>query len=137
LGDIPETFSNYSNPADTNFNDPFPLRYGSNLILITIKQSRMKNDIKNLKPIKGRGEDLVANPLPPGTMYVVCLNTPLINLWKLNNFYSNESYNSNDASFISGFSKQGSFILNEDRVYDMLTLEEELLLYNDGLSENQ
>lgn len=96
----------------------------------------MKNDLKNLKPIKGRGEDLVSNPLPPGTMYVVCLNTPLINLWKLNNFYLNESYDSKDASFISGFSKNGSFIQNEDRVYDMLTLEEELLLYNDGLSDN-
>lgn len=96
----------------------------------------MKNDLKNLKPIKGMGEDKPSKPLPPGTLYVVCMNRPLINLWKLNNRYTCDYYDTTETNLMSDYAVPRSSFQKDDRVSAMLSLEEEMLLYNDGLSDN-
>ncbi len=95
----------------------------------------MKNDIKNLKSIKGMGEDLPSKPLPPGTLYVICLNKPLIELWKVNNRFANGYYESSEAYMSPDYATQKSSFLKDDRIHGMLSLEDEMLLYNDGLSD--
>lgn len=95
----------------------------------------MKNDNKMLNSIKGMGEDLPSKPLPPGTLYVVCLNKPLIELWKVNNRFTNGYYESSESYMSPDHATQKSSFLNDDRIHGMLSLEDEMLLYNDGLSD--
>ena len=96
----------------------------------------MKKDIKNLKPVKGMGEDKPSSPLPPGTLYVVCKNRPLINLWQLNNRYSCDHYDISETNLKSDYAMTRSSFQKDDMVSALLSLEEEMLLYNDGLSDN-
>lgn len=96
----------------------------------------MKNELTMLKSIKGTGKDLVSKPLPPGTLYVVCLNKPLIDLWAVNNRYAGDY---NDTSVMpqkpSVYSTPESSLQGDDRIQGILSPEDEMLLYNDGLSD--
>lgn len=93
----------------------------------------MENNFKLMKSVKGKGEDLPSKPLPPGTLYVVCLNIPLIDLWKINNRLTNGFYETSETYMSSDYATKKSNFLNDDRLADMLSLEDEMLLYNDGL----
>ena len=96
----------------------------------------MKNNKNSLKSLKGSGKDLASKPLPPGTLFVVCLNKPLIDLWSVNNRYAGDYY---DTSVIpkksSVFSAPEFFLQNDDRIQGILSPEDEMLLYNEGLSD--
>ena len=96
----------------------------------------MKNELTMLKSIKGTGKDLVSKPLPPGTLYVVCLNKPLIDLWSVNNRYAGDYY---DTSVISPkpsvYSTPESSLQSDDGIPGILSPEDEMLLYNEGFSD--
>lgn len=109
---------------------------GTNLFYSGIKQTRMKKDLEIFKSIKGMGEDLPSKPLPPGTLYVVCLNKPLIDLWKVNNRQTNGYYESSESNMSWDYASQKSSFPKDDRILGMLSPEEEMLLFNDGLSDN-
>lgn len=103
-------------------------------INLTINLSRMKKNLKLVKSSKENGKDVVSKPLPPGTLYVVCLNRPLIELWALNNQITNDYYDSPEPKQTSFYAT--SISRDNDNVPFMLSPEDELLLYNEGLSEN-
>ena len=81
------------------------------------------------------GEDIPSKPLPPGTLYVVCLNKPLIDLWKVNNRFTNDYYDASETCLSPDYATSKSSFVNDDRIPVMLSLEDEMLLYNDGLTE--
>ena len=95
----------------------------------------MKNNLTLMKSIKGMGEDLPSKPLPPGTLYVVCLNKPLIDLWKVNNRFTNGYYDTSETCLSPAYATAKPSFQNDDRISVMLSLEDEMLLYNDGLSD--
>jgi hypothetical protein len=96
----------------------------------------MKKNQKLLKSVKGKTMDQVSKPLPPGTLYVVCLNKPLIDLWAIKDRYSNDYFDNSVESRASIDTRSISPLYRDDRVPVMLTPEEEMLLYNEGLSDN-
>lgn len=93
----------------------------------------MKNDKTILKSIKGTGKDLPAKPLLPGSLYVVFLNKPLIDLWAITDLYRNDYYDSTLPARTTAYLKSNSSFHNDDRVPVILSQEEEMLLYNEGL----
>lgn len=95
----------------------------------------MKNNLTLMKSIKGKGEDITSKPLPPGTLYVVCLNKPLIDLWKVNNRFANDYYDASETYFSPDHATLKSSFVNDDRISVMLSLEDEMLLYNEGLTD--
>ena len=92
----------------------------------------MKNDQTNLKSIKGTGKDLTAKPLPPGSLYVVFLNKPLIDLWAITDLYANDYYDSSLPARTSAYLKSSSSLHTDDRIPVILSQEDEMLLYNEG-----
>jgi hypothetical protein len=97
--------------------------------------TRMDKNAKLLTPIKGKNIDIVSKPLPPGTLYVLCLNKPLINLWAMNDSYSNDHYDTSSPYSSSIYKNSETASQSEDRIPVMLSPEEEMLLYNDGLTD--
>jgi len=92
----------------------------------------MKNNSKDLQSIKGSGTDIPSKPLPPGTLYVVCLNKPLIDLWAMSDRYT---YDTSVTYRSSVHTSLNSHLQNDDKVPVMLSPEEEMLLYNEGLTD--
>ena len=77
--------------------------------------------------------DLPAKPLLPGSLYVVFLNKPLIDLWAITDLYANDYYDSTLPARTNAYLKSNSALHCDDRVPVMLSQEEEMLLYNEGL----
>jgi hypothetical protein len=96
----------------------------------------MKNKLKLLKSVKGTGKDQPSKALPPGTLYVVCKNKPLIALWALSDRSANDYYDSSVPNRRSGYSTTYSPWHGEDRMPVILSQDEEMMLFNEGLSEN-
>lgn len=96
----------------------------------------MKEDLKLVKSVKENTQDIVSKPLPPGTLFVVCLNKPLIELWSMKESYSDDLYDYPATGQKSVYSISDSGVKNSDHVPYMLSPEDELLLFNEGLSEN-
>lgn len=93
----------------------------------------MKNEHETLKSIKGNGQDLPAKPLPPGTLYVVFVNKPLIELWAIAHVHANDNYDAALAGRTTAYVKSNSALNSDDRIPVILSQEEEMLLYNEGL----
>ena len=92
----------------------------------------MKNNPKDLQSIKGSGMDLPSKPLPPGTLYVVCLNKPLIDLWAMSD---RNMYDTPVTKRSSAHTSLNSHLQSDDKIPVMLSPEEEMLLYNEGLTD--
>ena len=93
----------------------------------------MKNDQTILKSIKGTGTDLPAKPLPPGSLYVVFLNKPLIDLWAITDISANDYYDTSLPARTSAYLRSNSSLHSDDRIPVILSEEDEMLLYNEGL----
>ena len=93
----------------------------------------MKKDQTILKSIKGTGTDLPAKPLLPGSLYVVFLNKPLIDLWAITDLNANDYYDSSLPARTSAYLISKSTLLSDDRIPVILSEEDEMLLYNEGL----
>ena len=93
----------------------------------------MKNDQTNLKSIKGTGTDHPAKPLPPGSLYVVFLNKPLIDLWAITDLNANDYCDTTLPARTSAYLRSNSAFRSDDRIPVILSEEEEMLLYNEGL----
>jgi hypothetical protein len=100
-----------------------------------IKLSRMKKNQELLKSIKGKNTDTPSKPLPPGTLYVVCLNKPLIDLWATSDHNTNDYYDSSTPYSSSVYLNSDDALLRTDNIPVILSPEEEMLLYNEGLTE--
>ena len=92
----------------------------------------MKNDKTILKPIKGEGKDLPAKPLMPGSLYVVFLNKPLIDLWAITDLYRNDYYDAALPARTNSYLKSNSGFRSDDSIPGMLSQEDEMMLYNEG-----
>lgn len=95
----------------------------------------MKNDLKLLKSIKGTGKDQLSKAVPPSTLYVICLNKPLIDLWALSDRYTNDYYDNTLRYKASVYTRSNSSLHNDDRIPVILSPDDEMMLYNDELSE--
>ena len=95
----------------------------------------MKNDLKLLKSIKGTAKDQPSKPVPPGTLYVVCLNKPLIELWALSDRYTNDYYDNTLRYKASIYTRSDSSLKSDDSIPVILSADDEMMLYNDELSE--
>jgi len=95
----------------------------------------MKNDLTLLKSIKGTGKDQPSKTVSPGTLYVVCLNKPLIELWALSDRYSNDYYDNTLRYKASIYTRSSSSLKSDDRIPVILSPDDEMMLYNDELSE--
>ena len=94
----------------------------------------MKNDV-TLKPIKGTAKDQPSKPVQPGTLYVVCLNKPLIELWAISDRYTNDYYDNTLRYKASVYTSSGSSLKSDDRIPVILSPDDEMMLFNDDLSE--
>ncbi len=108
-------------------------RQGWNFFIVNAKKTnRMKNDQKNLKSIKGAGKDLPAKPLAPGSLYVVFLNKPLIDLWAITDLYRNDYYDAALSARTNSYLKSNSAMYSDDSIPGILSQEDEMMLYNEG-----
>jgi hypothetical protein len=94
-----------------------------------------KDDLKLLKSKKGSGMDIPSTPLPPGTLYVVCLNKPLINLWAMHDRNSSDYSTTPLPNRSSVYQHSNNASNKDDRIPGILSPEDEMLLYNDGLTD--
>ena len=94
----------------------------------------MKNDVA-LKSIKGTAKDQPSKTVPPGTLYVVCLNKPLIELWTISDRYTNDYYDNTLRYKASVYTRSGSSLKSDDRIPVILSPDDEMMLFNDELSE--
>lgn len=74
--------------------------------------------------------------LPPCKLYVVCLNKPLIDLWAISDRYTNDYYDNTLRYKASVYAKSNSSLHSDDRIPVILSPDDEMMLFNDGLSEN-
>ncbi len=95
----------------------------------------MKNNLKLLKSLKETEKHQPSKALPPGTLYVVCLNKPLIELWALSDRYTNDYYDNTLRYKESVYTRSNSSLHSDDRIPGILSPDDEMLLFNDGLSE--
>jgi hypothetical protein len=93
----------------------------------------MNDNKQNSKP--GVSKDKATKVTPPGQLYVIFLNKPLIELWSLAERYKDDYYDTTDRYRSSVYTKSISGLNEDDRIPVILTQEDEMLLYNDGLSE--
>jgi len=95
----------------------------------------MKDNLKLIKSKKGSGKDTHSKALPPGTLFVVFRNKPLIDLWAISNLYPDDYYDKNVPAGSSVYTTSDSSLCGDDRIPVMLSPEDAMLLYNEGLSE--
>lgn len=95
----------------------------------------MKDDLKLLKPIKGTGEGQPSKAGQSGALYVIFLNKPLIELWALSDRYTNDYYDNTLRYKASVYTRSGSALKSDDRIPVILSPDDEMMLYNDELSE--
>jgi hypothetical protein len=95
----------------------------------------MKDYLKLLKSNNVAGKSWPSKELPPGTLYVACLNRPLIDLWAITDSYTNNNYDSSVPFTSSVYSASGSHSPYDDRIPNILSPYDVMMLYNDGLTE--
>jgi hypothetical protein len=95
----------------------------------------MKKDLKELKLIKGTGNDQPSKSVTPGTLYVICLNKPLIELWALSDRYTNDYYDNTLRYRASVYTRSNSSLPADDRIPVLLSPDDEMMLYNEELSD--
>jgi hypothetical protein len=94
-----------------------------------------KDERKLMKSKKGTGADIISTPLPPGTLYVVCLNKPLINLWAMHDRNSSDYSTTPLPKSSSVYQHSNNALSKDDKVQGILSPEDEMLLYNEGLTD--
>jgi hypothetical protein len=96
----------------------------------------MKNFFMLLKLKKDTGKNRTAKELPPSKLHVVCLNKPLIDLQAITDPYNNEYYDSTVRYRTSVYTRSNSALHSDDRIPVILSADDEMILYNEGLSED-
>jgi hypothetical protein len=96
----------------------------------------MKNYLMLLKSKKGTGKEQLSKEIPSCKLYVVSLNKPLIDLHAMSDPYSNDYYDTNLRYKASVYTKSIYASNSDDRIPVILSADDEMMLYNEGLSEN-
>ena len=89
-----------------------------------------------LKSEKITGKKEPAKELSASKLHVVCVNKPLIDLWAITRPYTNDYYDTAAPYRASVYTKSNSVLNSDDRIPVILSPDEEMMLYNEGLSEN-
>ena len=95
----------------------------------------MKNDLKLLKSKKGTGNSETSKELPPCKLYAICLNKPLIDLWAMADLYTDDYYDTTVRYRASVYTKSKSSLKSDDCIPVLLSPDDEMMLYNEGLAE--
>ena len=95
----------------------------------------MKNDLKLLKSKKVAAKNEPSKELLPCKLYAICLNRPLIDLWAMTDRYTDDYYETTVRYRASIYSKSKSTLKSDDRIPVMLSPDDEMMLYNEGLAE--
>jgi hypothetical protein len=95
----------------------------------------MKDKRKLLKTKQGSGKEKLSKERSPAKLYAVCLNKPLIELWAMSDRYSNDYYDTSERYKGSVYAKSFSSLKSDDRIPVILSPDDEMMLYNEGLSE--
>ena len=95
----------------------------------------MKNYLMLLKSKKVAGKEQLSKEVPTCKLYVVSLNKPLIDLGSITDPYNKEYYDTTVQYRASVYTKSNSVLHSEDRIPVILSPDDEMMLYNEGLSE--
>jgi len=95
----------------------------------------MKNKSVRVKTKKTSGKCKPSTEMQPCKLYAVCLNKPLIDLWVLTDRYNNDYYDTTLRYKGSVYSRAIPAIPGDDRIPVILSPDDEMMLYNDGLCE--
>ena len=95
----------------------------------------MKKDLKSLKAKQGCGKAEPSKELSPCKLYAICLNRPLIDLWAMSDRYTDDYYDTTIRYRDSVYSKSKSSVKSDDCIPVMLSPDDEMMLYNEGLTE--
>ena len=88
-----------------------------------------------LKSKKNTGKTDLSREVPACKLYVVSLNKPLIDLHAISDPYSNDYFDTNTRYRASIYTKSISALNSDDRIPVILSEDDEMMLYNEGLSE--
>ena len=88
-----------------------------------------------LKSKKNSGKPNLSGEVPSCKLYVVSLNKPLIDLHAINDPYTHEYFDTNARYRASVYTKPMSALNSDDRIPFILSEDDEMMLYNEGLSE--
>lgn len=95
----------------------------------------MKNYLMLLKSKKSAGKEKLSKEIPTCKLYVVSLNKPLIDLGAITDPYTNDYYDSTARYRASVYTRSKSALNSDDRIPVILSADDEMMLYNEGLSE--
>jgi hypothetical protein len=104
-------------------------------VFFTLNQKRMKNKPVRIQSKKVGGKNKSSANMLPNKLYAVCLNKPLIELWVLTDRYNNDYYDTTLRYKGSVYSRLSPAIPGDDRIPVILSPDDEMMLYNDGLCE--
>ena len=95
----------------------------------------MKIKSVRVRKKKAAGKSKPSTEMPPCKLYAICLNKPLIDLWVLTDRYNNDYYDTTLRYKGSVYSRAIPAIPGDDRIPVILSPDDEMMLYNDGLCE--
>ena len=95
----------------------------------------MKNDLKLLKSKQGAGNGQTSKEPQPCKLYAICLNRPLIDLWAMADRYTDDYYDNTLRYRASVYTKSKSALKSDDCIPVILSPDDEMMLYNEGLTE--
>ena len=95
----------------------------------------MKEDLTLIKSGPDTGKNKLSAEKPPCKLYAVCLNKPLIELWAMSDLYNREYCDTDLQYRTSVYTKSITDLYRDDRIPGMLSPDDEMMLYNEGLSD--
>ncbi len=93
----------------------------------------MNKEFTSAKPECGK--EKTAGKNPSSKLYVICLNKPLIELWAMADRYTPDYYDTTERYKASVYSKPGPGVKSDDSIQGLLSPDDEMMLYNEGLTE--
>jgi hypothetical protein len=95
----------------------------------------MKKDLKLLKSKQAICTNEPSKKTPPSKLYAICLNRPLIDLWAMTDRYTNDYYDTTVRYRASVYTKSKSSLKSDECISVILSPDDEMMLYNEGLAE--
>jgi hypothetical protein len=96
----------------------------------------MKDYLMFFKSNKGTGKEQSSKELPTCKLYVVSLNKPLIDLHAMTDPYTNDYFETTLPYRGSVYTRSMSASNSDDRIPVILSEDDEMMLFNEGFSEN-
>jgi hypothetical protein len=95
----------------------------------------MKGELKLIKSKKGSLKKQSAVEKLPCKLFAVCLNRPLIELWALAEKNSGDHTDADLQYSASVYTKSHALLHHDDRIPVLLSTDDMMMLYNEGLSD--